>query len=154
MVVTVQREVAQRMAARPGTKDYSSFSVLCASAYTVTLLMIMKGGCFYPEPRVDSQAVRLDLCPSLREYPALFHPLVRALFASRRKTIRHNLRVFARAFPESTEEPVESVLERCGISGAARAEELGVAEFAALASAMTREARMIDKHICLPYSCQ
>ncbi|MDR0760077.1 MAG: 16S rRNA (adenine(1518)-N(6)/adenine(1519)-N(6))-dimethyltransferase RsmA, partial [Treponema sp.] len=57
MVVTVQKEVALRMAAKAGSKDYSSFSVLCASAYRITPLLIMKGASFYPEPRVDSQGV-------------------------------------------------------------------------------------------------
>jgi 16S rRNA (adenine1518-N6/adenine1519-N6)-dimethyltransferase len=137
MVITVQREVAQRMSAVPHSKDYSSFSVLCASAYTVTPLMVLKGACFYPVPHVDSQAVRLDLRADRKQYPALFYPLVRALFASRRKTVRHNLREFARAFLTTPAQNADAALVHCGINGTDRAEDLGIEEFAALAEAMT-----------------
>jgi ribosomal RNA small subunit methyltransferase A len=97
MVVTVQKEVARRMAARPGSKDYSSFSVLCGSVYTITPLLVMKGASFYPEPRVDSQGVRLDLRTDRNPaaYPVYFRPLLRCLFASRRKTVKNNLESFA-----------------------------------------------------------
>jgi 16S rRNA (adenine1518-N6/adenine1519-N6)-dimethyltransferase len=137
MVITVQREVAQRMLAVPHSKDYSSFSVLCASAYTVTPLMVLKGACFYPVPHVDSQAVRLDLRTERKQYPALFYPLVRALFASRRKTVRYNLREFARAFLVTPARNADAALAHCGINGTDRAEDLGIEEFAALAEAMT-----------------
>ena len=96
MVVTVQRETARRMSAPPGSGDYSSFSVLCASAYSVKPLMVLKAPSFYPAPRVESQGVRLDLLPGrdLREEPVLFRALVRRLFASRRKTLHNNLQGF------------------------------------------------------------
>jgi 16S rRNA (adenine1518-N6/adenine1519-N6)-dimethyltransferase len=139
MVVTVQREVAQRMIAAPHSKDYSSFSVLCASAYTVTPLMTLKGACFYPAPRVESQAVRLDLRAE-RSYPPLFYPLVRALFASRRKTVKHNLREFIRAANVPGQgDPTQctvAALAHCGISETARAENLSLQDFAALAEAL------------------
>jgi 16S rRNA (adenine1518-N6/adenine1519-N6)-dimethyltransferase len=130
MVVTVQKEVAQRMSAQPRTKDYSSFSVLCASAYTVTPLMTLKGACFYPAPHVDSQALRLDLRPGVVAYPACFYPLIRRLFASRRKTIAHNLR----GFPAAADIP--ALLTRCGIAPDARAEELPLEVFTFLASSL------------------
>ncbi|MDR3162114.1 MAG: 16S rRNA (adenine(1518)-N(6)/adenine(1519)-N(6))-dimethyltransferase RsmA [Spirochaetaceae bacterium] len=96
MVVTVQRETARRMSAPPGSGDYSAFSVLCASAYAVKPLMVLKAPSFYPAPRVESQGVRLDLLPGRdgAEEPVLFRALVRRLFASRRKTLRNNLRDF------------------------------------------------------------
>ncbi|MBO7135805.1 MAG: ribosomal RNA small subunit methyltransferase A, partial [Spirochaetaceae bacterium] len=56
-VITVQKEVAQRMSAKPGSEDYSSFSVLCQWAYDVTPLMDLGGGSFWPKPNVDSRAV-------------------------------------------------------------------------------------------------
>ncbi|MDR0624534.1 MAG: 16S rRNA (adenine(1518)-N(6)/adenine(1519)-N(6))-dimethyltransferase RsmA, partial [Treponema sp.] len=85
IVITVQKEVARRAAALPGSPDYSSFSVLCASAYTVTPLMIIRGSSFYPAPHVDSQGLRLDrkTGPESPACPALFYPLVRGLFSSR-----------------------------------------------------------------------
>ncbi|MDR2796748.1 MAG: 16S rRNA (adenine(1518)-N(6)/adenine(1519)-N(6))-dimethyltransferase RsmA, partial [Treponema sp.] len=96
MVVLLQRELVQRMVARPGSKDYSSFSVLCRSTYTIKPLKVLKGPSFYPVPHVDSQGLRLDLRTDVdpRSYPPGFRPLVRRLFASRRKTVKHNLYPF------------------------------------------------------------
>ena len=148
IVVTVQREVAQRMIAKPGSPDYSSFSVLCSSVYKVSPLLVIKGSCFYPVPRVDSQGVRLDLLPNREKLPRLFYPLVRSLFSSRRKTIKNTLSNFAAsviikrgdallsqrdASPSATEVAAD-VLCRAGISGERRAETLAIDEFAALAA--------------------
>ncbi|MDR2536701.1 MAG: 16S rRNA (adenine(1518)-N(6)/adenine(1519)-N(6))-dimethyltransferase RsmA, partial [Treponema sp.] len=119
MVITIQREVAQRMSARPHTKDYSSFSVLCASVYTVTPLMVLKGACFYPAPHVDSQAVRLDLRLDRPRYPALFYPLVRALFSSRRKTVKHNLRDFMAQHVGDAACLTDAALVHCNIDAGA-----------------------------------
>ena len=149
MVVTVQREVAQRMAARPGSPDYSSFSVLCASVYKVTPLSVIKPSSFYPAPRVDSQGVRLDLDNGRRKLPRLFYPLVRGLFSSRRKTIKNTLSNFAASviikhkpgasapLPAKAALPMEiavEVLSRSGISGERRPETLNIDDFAALAA--------------------
>jgi 16S rRNA (adenine1518-N6/adenine1519-N6)-dimethyltransferase len=141
MVVTVQKEVARRMAAKPGTADYSSFSVLCASAYSVTPLMILKGSSFYPAPKVDSQGVRLDLRFDLDPagYPPGFKPLVRGLFSSRRKTIKNNLQNYlnSRIMTGKGDQNLSlELLERAGISPNERAENLGPAEFSALAAAL------------------
>jgi 16S rRNA (adenine1518-N6/adenine1519-N6)-dimethyltransferase len=141
LVVTVQREVARRMIARPGTADYSSFSVLCASAYTVTPLMVLKGASFYPAPRVDSQGVRLDLRSDIDPagYPPAFKPLVRALFSARRKTIKNNLQNYLNSSilgDGGTRYPALELLERIGISPNERAENLGPEEFSALAAAL------------------
>jgi len=138
-VVTVQKEVAQRMFAKPGSDAYSSFSVLCASAYLTVPIMTLKGGSFYPVPNVDSQAVRMDLRTDRDPgaYPALFRPLVRALFAARRKTVRNNLRAFASALRSDQSDQldalVETVLETCGIRKEERAERLELDDFVALA---------------------
>jgi 16S rRNA (adenine1518-N6/adenine1519-N6)-dimethyltransferase len=140
IVVTVQKEVALRMAARPGTKAYSSFSVLCASVYRTVPLMVIKGASFYPPPRVDSQGLRLELLPEKdrKNRSRLFHPLVRALFASRRKTIRNNMIFFVSSciVKVSGEDAVNETFRRCGLSGDLRAENLGVDDFAALAEAV------------------
>ncbi|MDR0708620.1 MAG: 16S rRNA (adenine(1518)-N(6)/adenine(1519)-N(6))-dimethyltransferase RsmA [Spirochaetaceae bacterium] len=153
MVVTVQKEVARRMAAKPGSKDYSSFSLLCASSYRVGLLSALKGASFYPEPRVDSQGVRLDLIPGVENasYPACFFPLVRCLFSSRRKTVMNNLKTFiAGVLPPSREGEGRAAaglsargiageaLALAGIKGGERAECLGVEELSALATAVEK----------------
>jgi len=133
IVVTVQREVARRMAAVPGSADYSSFSVLCASAYHIKPLMVIKGASFYPKPNVDSQAVLLERRDdAARIRPACLYPLVRQLFSSRRKTIKNNLT----AFFASSENPsviTAQALETSALDGGRRAEDLSLEDFEALA---------------------
>jgi len=131
IVVTVQREVALRMAAAPGCADYSSFSVVCASAYRVKPLMVIKSASFYPRPNVDSQAVLLELREdAARILPACFYPLVRRLFSSRRKTIKNNLTGF---FNTGQAAAALEALEKSALDGNKRAEDLTLEEFAALA---------------------
>jgi 16S rRNA (adenine1518-N6/adenine1519-N6)-dimethyltransferase len=139
MVVTVQKEVADRMTAKPGSSCYSSFSVLCSSVYALKPLKVIKGASFYPVPRVDSRGMRLDLLPpGEREKPPLFYPLVRALFSSRRKTIKNSLSAFIhsgilkrRAGGEALE-----ILARAGLSGERRPETLDIEEFTRLAGTL------------------
>jgi 16S rRNA (adenine1518-N6/adenine1519-N6)-dimethyltransferase len=143
MVFTVQREVARRMAAKPGSADYSSLSVLCASTYTISPLMVLKGASFYPAPKVDSQGIRFDLRTDIDPsgYPPAFKPLVRSLFSARRKTIKNNLQNFISSVIIETEKPrtqnlTMELLENVGINPNERAENLGVGEFSALAGAL------------------
>lgn len=137
MVVMVQREAARRMAAKPGDKEYSSFSVLCSSAYTVTPLAVLKGAAFYPEPKVESQGVRLDRLPNAPGYAEPFYPLIRSLFSARRKTVKNNLLAFtASRLGNGSEQTAMEALRRAGIAPERRAETLGVADFAALAEEM------------------
>ena len=128
MVVTVQKEVALRMAASAGSKDYSSFSVLCASVYKVKPLMTIRPSSFYPQPNVDSMGVLLEKRDS-RVYPDIFYPLVRTLFSSRRKTIKNNLL----SFPGISRDICMSVLEENGLNENQRAENLEIEAFASLA---------------------
>ncbi|GAB1484481.1 16S rRNA (adenine(1518)-N(6)/adenine(1519)-N(6)) -dimethyltransferase RsmA [Treponema sp.] len=138
IVVTVQKEVAKRMAAKPGTKDYSSFSVLCASAYTVSNLMTLKPGSFYPVPHVDSAAVLMQRRQDDLELPRLFRSLVRALFSSRRKTIKNNLDAFAASLSPGIDAQSLSIesIAAAGLKGTERAEVLGIPEFSSLARAL------------------
>ena len=120
-VVTVQKEVAQRMCASVGSKDYSSFSILCSWAYKVTPLMDLGGGSFWPRPNVDSRAVVMELREDFPrcQNPEHFMKLLRGLFASRRKTIKNNLTVFY-----SNGEQAAAVLDEAKINPQVRAEEL------------------------------
>jgi 16S rRNA (adenine1518-N6/adenine1519-N6)-dimethyltransferase len=143
MVVTVQKEVALRMAAIAGSKDYSSFSVLCASVYRVKPLMTISREAFYPQPNVESMGVLLEKLPEgSREIPQGFYPLVRALFASRRKTIRNNLTAFVHScvdkFPANTivKEITDTVLKENGFNGNERAEDLKIERFLSLANSV------------------
>ncbi len=95
-VFTVQKEVAQRMTSKPSQDDYSSFSVLCQWAYDVKNIMDLAGGNFWPKPNVDSRAVlftKKEDFPRCNN-PKLFVKMQRALFSSRRKTVRNNLSQF------------------------------------------------------------
>ncbi|MDR0525929.1 MAG: 16S rRNA (adenine(1518)-N(6)/adenine(1519)-N(6))-dimethyltransferase RsmA [Spirochaetaceae bacterium] len=129
LVVMVQREVGQRIIARPGSPEYSSFSVMCASAYRVRPLMVLKGGAFYPVPHVDSQGLQFDFYANPREYPPGFYELVRRSFGSRRKTLKNNLRGWDYA---------EAGMRLCGIAPDRRAETLELSDFIALASALEK----------------
>jgi len=139
MVVTIQKEVALRMTATAGKPDYSSFSVLCASAYKVKPLMTIRPSSFYPQPNVDSMAVLLEK-KAAQKYPAVFYPLVRALFTSRRKTIKNNLLTFLSSrFGDSlqnksaVQQLVASILQSNSLNGTERAESLGLETFLSLA---------------------
>lgn len=124
-VFTVQKEVAIRMAAKPGSEDYSSFSVLCQWAYDVKPLIDLTGGNFWPKPNVDSRAVvmtKKENFPNCNN-PALFVKVQRALFSSRRKTVRNNLSVYLK----NNEMAVE-YLNKAGIDLMKRAEVLTVEE--------------------------
>jgi len=140
IVVTVQREVARRMIAVPGSADYSSFSVLCASAYRVKPLMVIKGASFYPKPNVDSQAVLLELRDdAVPIRPACFYPLVRRLFSSRRKTIKNNLTAFFASTGKTAATAAAmaaQALEKSSLDGGKRAEDLCLENFEALAKTM------------------
>jgi 16S rRNA (adenine1518-N6/adenine1519-N6)-dimethyltransferase len=146
MVVTVQKEVARRIMAAPGSADYSSLSVLCASAYTTTPLPVLKGASFYPAPRVDSQGIRFDIRTDIDPgaYPPSFKPLLRGLFAARRKTVKNNLQNFVSSRilnkgndrNPGAETICLAALDSCGIRPNERAENLGLSDFAALAGAL------------------
>jgi 16S rRNA (adenine1518-N6/adenine1519-N6)-dimethyltransferase len=141
IVVTVQKEVALRMSASAGTPDYSSFSVLCSSVYKVKPLMLIRPSSFYPKPNVDSMGVLLENRNS-SAYPSIFYPLVRALFASRRKTVKNNLSVFLASrsgnFPEGTsaQDVCACVLRENGLDGMERAESLETNVFLSLAKSL------------------
>ena len=124
-VFTVQKEVAQRMCAKPGTADYSSFSALCQWAYDVKPLLDLSGGNFWPKPNVDSRAVvftkKADF-PCCKN-PELFVKMQRALFSSRRKTVRNNLSQFLK-----NNDFAVSCLEKAGIDIMKRAEVLTLPE--------------------------
>lgn len=132
-VVTVQKEVAKRMTAQAGDEDYSSFSVLCASAYSVRPLMTLKPHSFYPAPNVDSQAVVMERRPFVLppEVLRVFRPLVRALFSSRRKTVKNNLEAFL-----SSPDLAGAALAEARIDPAVRAEKMDLEAFSRLAAAI------------------
>ncbi|MDR2159753.1 MAG: 16S rRNA (adenine(1518)-N(6)/adenine(1519)-N(6))-dimethyltransferase RsmA [Treponema sp.] len=143
MVVTVQKETADRMIALPGSAAYSSLSVLCGSVYKVSPLLSIHRSSFYPVPHVDSRGVLLDIRGGAGgpSFPPLFYPLIRSLFSSRRKMIKNTLsdfvssRIIGGAEAEG-EDPGRQALAAAGLRGDERPDNLGVEEFLALAEAL------------------
>lgn len=138
MVVTVQRELAQRMASGPGTKSYSSFSVLCQSCFDVTDRGDLQPGSFYPVPEVVSSIVEMRPKEDAPDARTLFvlSALCRALFSSRRKTIRNNL-ASGMLEPHVPAEAVKAALAGEGIDLGSRAEQISPETFLRLARALT-----------------
>lgn len=137
-VFTVQDEMGQRMKAAAGTKNYSSFSVLCQSAAGITDGGRLSPGSFYPAPRVHSRIVLLrpgEPCGTIHN-PKLFRLLVRALFSSRRKTLANNLKAAAlnRHFPEL--EAVKRAFDTLGIELSRRPETVSPEEWVALSNSI------------------
>jgi len=138
MVITVQKEVALRMAAVAGSNDYSSLSVLCDSVYKVKPLMTIRPSSFFPQPNVDSMGVLFEKKKEVL-YPVLFYPLVRALFASRRKTIRNNLLNFISSLSFADHRQLcEFILKENGLNGNERAEKLGTEVFLSIAKSIEK----------------
>lgn len=132
MVFTVQKEAAQRICAVPGTKNYSSFSVLCQSVYAVKSAFDLSAGAFWPKPRVTSAVVTMSAradAPA-RSGDKAFTGFTRACFASRRKTLRNNLKGSG-----YTEEALAAACAAVGVSPDARAETLSPETFSALFAA-------------------
>ncbi|MHC6204067.1 16S rRNA (adenine(1518)-N(6)/adenine(1519)-N(6))-dimethyltransferase RsmA [Breznakiellaceae bacterium SP9] len=138
-VVTVQKEIGERILAATGSKDYSSFTVLLRSVYTARKLLLLKGSSFYPSPLIDSMALLLTLSPERPIYPALFYPMVRRLFEGRRKTIKNNLQRYLGKGTLSFTVPPDplAILEKAGLHKDERPDNIDVAGFLRLATVLT-----------------
>ncbi len=136
-VFTLQREVANRMTARPGRKDYSLFSVVCQFVFDVEDLGEIGPGAFYPAPDVVSKIVRLS--PHGRDRGLrnrdFFFRVAKSLFASRRKTIKNNL-ISNAPFGTITREHVTEACRGAGIEPGQRGEELSVDRIMALTESL------------------
>lgn len=139
MVFLVQREVAQRLAAAPGSKDYGLLSVMTQCRASVSVLTALPPTVFWPPPKVHSALVRLELpgpCRLSETETARLAELARAAFGQRRKTIGNACRYWAErrglgaAFP--------SLCRRAGIDPAVRAEDLSVEDYVRLAKIVTQ----------------
>lgn len=138
VTVMVQKEVAQRICAKPGTADYSAFSVFCQYYTEPRLLFDVPPSCFIPQPKVTSSVITL----ARRQTPVaqikdetLFFRLVRASFAMRRKTLLNGL---SAGFPQVGKAALAEILALCGLAPDVRGETLGIPEFAAIANEISR----------------
>ncbi len=131
MVLMLQREVAERLAAGPGTKTYGSLSVLTQLYAEVHVAFTVSPGAFRPPPKVESSVLRLSVLPAPRAPladEALFHRVVKAAFSQRRKNVANALA----GGLQLTVEAVRAYLSAAGINPIRRAETLSLDEFARL----------------------
>lgn len=135
-VFMVQKEVAQRIAAGPGGKEYGSLSVAVQYLAEPELLFQVSPHAFYPPPEVASAVLKLTFRqqPAVRvEDEKIFFEVVRAAFRYRRKMLRNALQEAGLWHPKS-----DNIFERAGIIPERRGETLDLAEFSRLANALVR----------------
>ena len=137
VTVMVQKEVAQRICAQPGSADYSAFTVFCQYYAEPQILFDVPAGCFLPQPKVTSAVVHLKI---RKELPwdirdkDIFFRTVRASFAMRRKKLSNGL---ASGFSQLGKAGAAEVIADCGFDENVRGETLGIPEFARLANVIT-----------------
>jgi len=140
LTVMIQKEVAERMAAKPSTKSYGSLSIAVQYYTEAKVVMNVPKTVFMPQPNVDSSVLRLVM----HEKPPVevanedqFFAIVKASFAQRRKTLLNNL---ASYFKDSMDkDAITVILEGAGIDGRRRGESLNMQEFADLANAFYKK---------------
>ncbi len=138
VTVMVQKEVAQRIAAAPGTADYSAFTVFCQYYAEPKLLFDVPAHCFLPQPKVTSAVIQLTTRKERNWDIAdtdVFFRLVRSSFAMRRKKLSNGL---ASGFPELGKAGAAEVIEAAGFDVNVRGETLGIPEFARIANEIVR----------------
>src|SRR5262245_8621278 len=133
----LQREVADRLVAAPGTREYGVLSVLLQHVATIEILLKLPAGAFRPAPKVLSALVRLRFHPPLPMVasPHAFSRIVRAVFTRRRKTLANALL----AVDTTRQRSFGPVLDEAGLDGRRRPETLTLAEFVRLADAYAAE---------------
>ncbi|WP_210367672.1 16S rRNA (adenine(1518)-N(6)/adenine(1519)-N(6))-dimethyltransferase RsmA [Bacillus sp. REN3] len=138
IVCMLQKEVADRISAKPGTKDYGSLSIAVQYYTKAETVMIVPKTVFMPQPNVDSAVIRL----TLHDQPpvdvvdeAFFFFVTKSSFAQRRKTILNNL---TSQLPEGKQkkEQIQAALKEAGIEESRRGETLAIEEFARLSDAL------------------
>jgi 16S rRNA (adenine1518-N6/adenine1519-N6)-dimethyltransferase len=138
VTVMVQKEVAQRIAAKPGSADYSAFTVFCQYYAEPELLFDVPAHCFLPQPKVTSAVIQLKVRKN-RDWgvddEATFFRVVRSSFAMRRKKLSNGL---ASGFPELGKTGAAEVIEAAGFDANVRGETLSIPEFAAIANEIFR----------------
>ena len=138
VTVMVQKEVAQRIAAEPGSADYSAFTVFCQYYAEPNLLFDVPAHCFMPQPKVTSAVIQLNVRKE-RNWGALdeniFFRTVKASFAMRRKKLSNGL---ASGFPELGKTGAAEVIEAAGFDANVRGETLSIPEFVRIANEIVK----------------
>ncbi len=137
MVVTIQKELGDRITATPGSKDYGALSVWVQSLCNAEVVRVLPPTVFWPRPKVHSSILRLDFSQELRDkIPDLeyFHQTVRALFFHRRKFLRSVVISAMKGKLDKTR--VDEILEQLGHDASARVEQLTVEQIQTLVEAL------------------
>ena len=133
ITVMIQREVAMRICAEPGSSDYGAFSVFCQYHASCERLFDVPPECFLPAPKVTSSVIQLipQSKPQVVHNEKAFFRVVRAAFAQRRKTLLNSL---SSSFNSThSKDDLRAAIASCGLPEDVRGERLSISEFAALA---------------------
>ena len=139
IVVMVQKEVAERICAKVGTKDYGAISVLCNFYTKPRIVEIVPASSFYPAPKVDSAVLCMEVLAEPSAFvkdEKLFFKVVKAAFAHRRKTLSNCLSS-GLGIEKSA---LSAMLLELGIEPSVRGEKLGISEFAKIADKLAEKA--------------
>jgi 16S rRNA (adenine1518-N6/adenine1519-N6)-dimethyltransferase len=140
MTVTIQKELADRIAARPGTKDYSALSIWIQSQARVELVRVLAPSVFWPRPKVNSAIIHIEVDREKRGRITdlrFFHDFVRALFFHRRKFFRRQLQTAVGDRLNSDQ--VDMIIARFGFPPDTRAEQLPVETIQEVAEAVRKQ---------------
>ena len=141
VTVMIQREVAKRLCAKPGTADYGAFTVFTQWHAEPEILFDVSPGCFLPAPKVTSSVVKLTVRkapPAEVQSETRFFAVVRAAFNQRRKTLLNALSSGLSGFAK---EQIAQAIADCGLDEKVRGEALGIAEFARLSDRLDAMAK-------------
>jgi len=136
-LITVQREVANRLLAKPGTKDYGAISCFVQYHMKPFYIYTIKRTSFYPRPKVDSSLIRLDILPSPSvdvKDEGLFFKVARGAFNQRRKSLLNSLS--RKGGLDMPKEKLSAILKGVGIDPAVRPESLSLSDFAKIANVL------------------
>ena len=139
VTVMVQKEVAERMQAQPGTKEYGALSLAVQYYARPYLAANVPPNCFMPRPAVGSAVIRLDCLsrtPVAVKDEKLMFRLIRASFNQRRKTLQNGLTNSSGL--DFSKEEIRQAIQAVGLDPAIRGERLGLEQFAALADELAR----------------
>jgi 16S rRNA (adenine1518-N6/adenine1519-N6)-dimethyltransferase len=134
MIVTIQKELAERIIAAPSTKDYSALSVWIQSQCTAEIVRQLPPSVFWPAPKVSSAVLRIAVDPKRRARISdltYFHQIIKALFLHRRKFLRANVVAAMKEHLDKVQ--VDKLLDEMGFAADTRTEQLDVDTLIALA---------------------
>ncbi|PJI09021.1 MULTISPECIES: 16S rRNA (adenine(1518)-N(6)/adenine(1519)-N(6))-dimethyltransferase RsmA [Clostridium] len=130
LTIMIQKEVGDRIAAKPDTKEYGALSLLVQYYCDVKVIRVVKPSCFIPQPKVDSLIIRLDKLQKPRivvKDEKLFFKVIRSSFNMRRKTLWNAMKGF-----KLSKEDLEQAFNDAGIDSKRRGETLSIEEFGKL----------------------